>query len=160
MGIRKPKKHPKQQVSEKEQMSLDEFMQEHGPCSVDWFYGHKVAAIHQAKPNDNRPGDPVWTIEFDNGGMIYNFDPTIPANNVVGAALTRCDLSVGTTVLNFGLERITLDPIQYAMEHPTYTKGIVVFPQRSTYNTPPRIPAHDDSRAADGAEEHTEDDGA
>ena len=139
----------KQQPVNKRQVSMEEF----GPIAVDWFTGHRVTSVLVTKPKEHKDGDPVWSIEFDNGGFIHSYDPTIEAPKaIVGAALTRTMLSQDGTTMHFGLEAVTLNPLEYSIEHPTYTRGLIVFAQRSDYNMPVIAP-HDDDRTATGPED-------
>lgn len=131
-------------------------MESFGPVSLDYFNQRRVVDVRMGTDKDG----PVWTIEFEGGGLVHNYDDTIPMPQAIkGAALTLTILG-GTysggdkdgnpvTEMRFGLESVKLNPTEYAIVHPTYTKGQVVFAQRSNANmvvTPP----HPDERVADG----------
>lgn len=110
-------------------------MERFGAVSVDYFTGRKVLAVGEPE-NTMFPGV-VWAIKFEGDGVIYNFDPTIKLPSViVGAALTRCLLETKMTRLQFGLEQVILNPIEYAIQDPVHTKGELVFAQRSEANMP------------------------
>lgn len=126
-----------------------------GPVAVDYFTGRRVEDV---RDGDGAEGSPVWTIEFQGEALIHNYDPTVPKpTTITGAALTRTILTHEETRLQFGLEEVVLNPIQYAIVDPTYTNGQIVFAQRSDYNMPLRVP--DDPsvhRVKDGPEEQPE----
>jgi hypothetical protein len=64
------------------------------------------------------------------------------------------------TRLQFGYEEITINPVEYAMVDPNYTRGQLVYPQRSNANMGPHweVPEHPDERAAEGPEEAPDED--
>lgn len=130
-------------------------MEGHGTIvSIDYFHGRKVDGVVTGD------GHRIWTIVLSGGAMIHNYDPLIPMPvAIVGAALTRTLLSAGETRLQFGLEQVTLNPLEYTIEDPSYTKGIEVFAQRSNANMPPVVPPEPEGRTADGPS-MDDDDGA
>lgn len=113
--------------------------------NVDYFTQRRVEKVTE------REDGALWTIHFEGGGQLRNYDSNVPTPRaVVGAALTRTILD-GTnrvTRLQFGLEEVMLNPMEYAIIDPNYTKGQLVYPQRSRYNMP--TPPHPDERVADG----------
>jgi hypothetical protein len=132
-----------------ENISMDDF----GPVSVDYFHGRRVERVDvHGTPGE---GEPVWTIVMEGNGLIENFDPTIPSPTaIVGAALTRTILEHDKTRLQFGLEQVTLNPMQYAIVYEGYTQGKRVFAQRSRYDMPTSLPEEPKNRTADGPEVH------
>lgn len=131
-----------------EAQSMDAF----GPVSVDYFTGRRVESVEAG----HDPGE--WAIYFEGGGIIRNYESEVPTpTQIIGAALNHCifDGTNKVTRLLFGLEEIVLNPIQYSIEDPVYTKGTEVYAQRSDWNmrdlgTPPD-PSGD--RVADGPDE-------
>lgn len=130
-------------------------MEEFGPVSVDYFNERRVVDVVRG---DGSEGAPVWTIHFEGGGLIHNFDPTLPMpTKIKGAAQTMVVMNTKLTELRFGLEQVFLNPIEYAISDPRYTKGTVVYAQRSQANMP-STPAHPDDRVQDGPEEYPDGD--
>ena len=114
-----------------EAISGEEFI-----CSPDYFIGYRVISV--------TPGEApiVWTITFESGGVIHNYSDQIPQPvAIVGAALTRVimDSTRKTTRLQFGLEEVVLNPMEYAMVDDNFTKGQTVFPQQSQVTLRDRI---------------------
>jgi hypothetical protein len=110
-------------------------MDEFGPIAVDIFHERTVAEVRQGSGED---GDPVWSIVFEGGGAIHNFDPTLPRpDSLVGAVYTHTMLgSSDGTLLYFdrsAMRQLVLNPMQYAIEEQTLTKGAWVFAQRSRF---------------------------
>lgn len=129
-----------------QQQSMERF----GPVSVDYFTGQRVESVE--------PEDDGWVITFDSGAKIKNHDPTIGIPKaIVGAALTRTILETKRTRLQFGLEQVILNPIEYSIIDSIYTNNVEVFAQRSEANMP-QTPPHPDERIADGPDERTGDD--
>lgn len=126
-----------------------------GPIAVDYFNGRRVEDV---RDGDGAEGSPFWTIELEGEGLIHNYDPSIPKpTTITGAALTRTILSHEATRLQFGLEEVQLNPIEYAMVDPTYTDGLIVYPQRSDYNMPLEVPDDPSQhRVKDGPAEQPE----
>lgn len=125
--------------------------EEFGPISVDYFYGRRVERV---EPGDGSEGMPTWSIFFEGGGIIHNYESEVPTPlAIVGAALTRqiLDGKNRVTRLQFGLEEVTLNPMKYSMVDPNYTQGKEVFPQTSHANPLPAPPPPDPSpeRVAD-----------
>jgi hypothetical protein len=125
-------------------------MEEFGPVAVDYFTGRRVEKVEET--------DNGWTIHFEGGGIVHNYDPSIPAPKAItGAALTMTILGAHkgkddrtpVTELRFGLESVKLNPIEYSMVDPGFTGGQEVFAQRSRANMP-ETPPHPDERVADG----------
>jgi hypothetical protein len=125
-------------------------MEEFGPVAVDYFTGRRVEKVEET--------DNGWTIYFEGGGVVHNYDPKIKAPKaIVGAALTMTILGghkgkddrTPVTELRFGLESVKLNPIEYSMADDNFTGGQEVFAQRSTANMPETAP-HPDERVADG----------
>ena len=111
-----------------ERISGDAF----GPVSLDYFTQRRVEKV---EPGDGGKDSPVWSIYFQGGGIIHNYDSSLPIPKaIVGAALTRQILSGTQTRLQFGLEQIVLTPTKYGMVDENYTKGQIVMPQTSDYN--------------------------
>lgn len=125
-------------------------MENFGPVSVDYFHGRRVEAVEEGGSD----GEPVWTIVLEGGARIENFDPSVPAPTaIVGAGLTRTILERNKTRLQFGLEEVTLNPIEYAIVDTNYTKGQRVYTQRSEANMPPTLPPDPSpERVVDGPE--------
>lgn len=125
-----------------DQVSMEEF----GIVSVDYFHGRKCVGVTTGDGDGK-----VWSIVFAGEAFIHNYDPTIPIPTaIVDAALTRTLLSTGQTRLQFGLEQVTLNPLEYTIQDLTYTKGKEVFAQRSNANMPMVIPDEPEGRTADG----------
>lgn len=136
-----------------EEMPLPEgiSMEEFGPVAVDVFTGRRVESVTEQE------NGAVWAIHFEGNGAIYNFDPLYARapKQIIGAALTMTilgghtdpDTNTPITRLMFGLEEVVINPLQYAIIDPNFTKGQLVFAQRSTVNM---IPPHPDERIADG----------
>lgn len=131
---------------EKKAVSMEEF----GPVAVDYFSGRRVESVSE---DDNG-----WTIYFEGGGIVHNYDPSVPMPKaIVGAALTMTILGAHkgkddrtpVTELRFGLESVKLNPLEYSMADPSFTGGQEVYAQRSTANMP-ETPLHPDERVADG----------
>lgn len=125
-------------------------METFGPVAVDYFTGRRVEEVTEDENG--------WAIHFEGGGIVHNYDPTIPAPKaIVGAALTMTILGAHkgkddrtpVTELRFGLESVTINPLQYSIADDKYTGGQEVFAQRSRANMP-EIPPHPDERVADG----------
>jgi hypothetical protein len=130
----------------KEKVSGDRF----GPVSVDYFMQRRVEEVRQGEGGH---GDPVWTIVFDGGGLLHNYDKKLPIPKAItGAALTMQILgSLEGTRLMFGMEEVLLNPTMYSIVDPNYTQGENVFPQASDANLDVNFP--DDPsplRVADG----------
>lgn len=112
-------------------------------ASVDHYTGRRVVNVKVNKS----PGEdePYWTIEFEGGAVLHNYESETPVPTAIkGAALSRTILDGKNKVtrLQFGLEEVVLNPMKYAISDPTYTKGKLVFPQKSEANmfdpqTPP-----------------------
>jgi hypothetical protein len=120
---------------------------------VDYFHGRTVERVEEG---DGSNGAPVWTIFFEGGGEIRNYNPSLGMPSVEGFALTLTTLGVESgTTLSFGNEAnprsvvVYLDPTQYSMVDSTYTGGEEVYAQRSEANMPPSLPPHPDERAAE-----------
>lgn len=121
-------------------------MEEFGPIAVDYYHGRRVERVESFLDEGKTytDGTPVWTIYLEGGAEIHNFDPMVPMPTaIVGAALTLTILGSHegqerrpVTELRFGLESLKLNPIEYAMLDPQYTKGQLVYPQRSRANMP------------------------
>jgi hypothetical protein len=113
-------------------MSLEEFAEKTGRyASADWYVGQRVASC------PDEPGDgAVWAIVFESGAAFYNYDPLItnPRMKIVGAGLTQVVMTSKRTELRFGLETVTINPLQWSMRDDVHTIGEMVFPQRSTLN--------------------------
>lgn len=119
-------------------------MEVFGAIAIDHFTGRRVEKVADGER------DAVWTITFEGNAKVHNFDPTIPMpTQIVGAALTRTILETKRTRLQFGLEQIVLNPLEYAIEDPSYTHGELVYAQRSEANMPPDSPPHPDERIAE-----------
>jgi hypothetical protein len=111
-------------------------MEGFGPISVDYYHGRRVESVE-----DTENG---WVIKLEGGAEVHNFDPTIDKPTaIVGAALSMSILGAHqgedrrpVTELRFGLESVKLNPIEYAMRDSQYTKGQLVYPQRSNANMP------------------------
>lgn len=138
-------------------------MEAHGPVSLDYYHGRRVEDVVDG---DGAEGSPVWTIKLEGDALIHNFDPTIAKPKAIkGAALTLVILGAHTdqvsrtpkTELRFGLETVKLNPMEYAMADPTYTRGELVYAQRSNANMPSALPAMPEDRDAPGPEEHPDD---
>lgn len=127
-------------------------MEEFGPVALDYFNQRRVLDVVDGGGGQ---GEPVWTIQFEGDGLLHNYDPTIPKPNVKGAALTLVVMTDKVTEARFGLEVVYLNPTQYSMVHPVYTKGQIVFAQRSKANMP-STPPHPDERVAEGPEDNGE----
>lgn len=131
-------------------------MEEFGPVSLDYFNQRRVLDV----VTGSGEGEGIWIIKFEGGGEVHNFDPTIPAPTAIkGAGLTLVILGAHTdpqtrtpvTEMRFGLESVKLNPLEYAMRDPNYTRGQLVYAQRSNANMP-STPPHPDERVADGPE--------
>lgn len=108
--------------------------EEFGPISVDYYMGRRVEEVVGGAAGES--GSPYWTIKLEGGAAILGYDENVPRpTTIVGAALTRLDLSANGTVLWFGLEKVTIDGTKYAVRDDQYTNGKIVFPQASRYNT-------------------------
>jgi hypothetical protein len=125
-------------------------MEEFGPVAVDYFTGRRVESVEET--------DNGWTIHFEGGGVVNNYDPTVEAPKaIVGSALTMTILGAHkgkddrtpVTELRFGLESVKLNPLEYSMADASFTGGQEVYAQRSTANMPETLP-HPDERVADG----------
>jgi hypothetical protein len=137
------------------------------PIACDYFHQRRVEGVKDGPGGD---GDPVWMIMFEHDGILFNYDPLIPKpDNIVGLAYTHTTygLPEGTNLYfgeigNTDRAMVTINPMQYAIADPHYTKGQTVFAQRSRFNMPPTIPDHPDDRIAEGplGERLDEDDGA
>lgn len=136
-------------------------MESFGPVSLDYFTGRRVLDVQDGQGGE---GDPFWTIVLEGDAAIHNFDPTIAKPmTITGAALTMQVLGGHSvekqpvTELRFGLEVVLLNPMEYAISDPTYTKNQLVYPQRSEYNMPRSTdtPDHPEGRTAEapGADE-------
>lgn len=132
-------------------------MEAFGPVSADYYTGRRVLEVRDGAEGE---GNPVWVIVFEGDAVIHNYDPTIPKPTaIVGAGLTMQVLGghnadhQPVTELRFGLESVMLNPTEWAMSDPTYTKGQLVYAQRSEYNMP-RLdtPDHPENRTAEGPE--------
>lgn len=135
--------------------SMDDF----GPVSVDYYHGRRVEEVIDG---DGAKDAPVWSIRLEGDAYIHNFDPSIPKpTTIIGAALTRTLLEARKTRLQFGLEQVTLNPMEYAISDPSYTGGQRVYAQRSRYNMPPVAkldsPDEPQGRDADAPEVHPDD---
>jgi hypothetical protein len=111
-------------------------------CSADYFNGRRVEDVVDGE------GDAVWTIVYEGGGELHNFDPTIAKPTTIkGAAQTMLILGAHTdpetrtpvTEVRFGLEAVKLNPMEYAICDPNYTSGELVYPQRSEFDMPSTI---------------------
>lgn len=139
---------------EGDKMSEGVSMESFGVVSVDYFHGRRVEKVYAG---DGSNGAPIWTIEFSGGALVHNYDPMISIPTAIdGAALTRTLLSVEQTRLQFGLEQVILNPLEYSIMDPIYTKGQEVYAQRSDANMPPTAPPEPEGRTAEGPD----DDGA
>lgn len=127
-------------------------MSSFGPVAVDHFTGRRVEGVDVN--NSPAEGEPVWIIVLEGDALIENFDPTIPAPlAIVGAGLTRTFLERSKTRLQFGLEEVTLNPLEYAIVDVNYTQGERVYAQRSEANMPPSLPPDPSpERVVDGPE--------
>lgn len=125
-------------------------MESHGPVSVDYYHGRPVESITEGDGSEEAP---CWTLTLEGGAMIHNFDPTytIPDQGLVGMYFNASTLSATETTLYFGPPdnpkqvRMSLNPIEYAIVDSEYTKGRLVYAQRSDANMPP-VAAHPDER--------------
>lgn len=127
-------------------------MEEFGPVSVDYFHGRRVEKVEKCRAS--KSGRPTFIIHFEGGGEIHNFESEVPTPKaIVGAALTRTimDSTTKVTRLQFGLEEVVLNPMEYAIRDPNYTKGELVYAQRSTVNMEP--PEEPSERVAEGPDE-------
>lgn len=135
-------------------------MEEFGPVSADYFNQRRVEDV--VEHMNAKPGEPIWTIKYEGGGMLHNFDIKIPTPKAIkGAAQTMLILGAHAsggandgnpvTELRFGLETVFLNPTEYAIVDPVFTKGQMVYAQRSRANMP--TPPHPDERVADGPSE-------
>lgn len=116
-------------------LAMDEF----GPIAVDIFHGRTVEDVVDG---DGGPEDPIWSLVFEGGGMIHNFSPIIAKPETLkGARFTHTMLGTSDgTLLYFdgdAARQLVLDPMHYAIEEPTLTKGDWVFAQRSYFQMPP-----------------------
>jgi hypothetical protein len=128
-----------------------------GNISVAYYTGRRVEDVAEGSGAE---GAPVWTIHLADGAVVNNYDPTIEMPKAIkGAALTMVILNGGgqsgkpMTELRFGLEKVMLNPMEYTVSDPTYTKGIEVYAQRSPANMPSTTPPHPDERVQDGPEQ-------
>jgi hypothetical protein len=137
---------PKEKKQKKPAVDMETF----GPVAVDYFTGRRVEKVEE---DDNG-----WTICFEGGGTVHNYDPSIPApKTITGAALTMTILGAHKgkddrtplTELRFGLETVKLNPLEYSMTDDVHTGGQEVYAQRSHANMPVTTP-HPDERVADG----------
>lgn len=115
-------------------MSLEEFAEKYGRYpSADWFIGQRVERVNAAP-------DGSWTIHFEDGGKIVNYDPLVLFPTAIqGAALTQVVMTNKLTELRFGLEVVKLNPLQWSMLEPNLTLGEMVFAQRSKFNMPREV---------------------
>jgi hypothetical protein len=118
-------------------ISMDEF----GPIAVDVFHGRRVEKVEAGQGGT---GDPVWAIYFTSGGILYNYSPAIKApEGIVGMKYTHTMLGTSDgTLLYFGndaMNQVAIDPLNYAISDPHFTKGRIVFAQRSRAQMPPRV---------------------
>lgn len=129
-----------------------------GNASPDYFNGRRVENVKKGGAHEAQ-----WTIYYEGGGSIANFDPDRKQPTAIkGAAQTQVILTNETTELRFGLESVLLTPRQYGMIDATYTRGLLVYPQRAIDNVQ-LAPAHPDERVVDGPtgpEEVTDGNGA
>lgn len=130
----------------------EQSMEEFGPVALDYFNQRRVEDVVLGEGGQ---GHPVWTIKYEGGGLLHNYDPAVPMPNVKGAGQTMVILTDKVTEVRFGLEPVYLNPIEYAIVDPVYTKGHVVYAQRSRVNMP-KTPPHPDERIAEGPEEFPE----
>lgn len=131
-------------------------MEEYGSVSVDYFHGRRVERIEEG---NKEKGEPTFIIHFEGGGELHNFDDRVPMPKaIVGTALTRTimDGTNKVTRLQFGLEQVTFNPMEYAIRDPNHTNGELVYAQCSTANMIPDEPVE---RIADGPEEDADDTG-
>lgn len=142
----------------------EEDMSELSNASVDYYHGRKVVAIEDGGEG---MGVACWSIRLDGDAVIQNFDPTYikPDASLVGMGLQASTLSATQTTLYFGPDNnpsqvsMSLNPTEYAISDPTYTRGELVYPQRSTSSDV--IPDYPADREADGPTgEEDDDDGA
>jgi hypothetical protein len=138
-------------------VSMEEFGRN---VSVDYYNGRRVEEVTEGPGGE---GAPVWTIHLADGAVINNYDPTLDMPKTIkGAALTMVILNGGgvsgkpMTELRFGLEVVYLNPLEYTISDPTYTKGVEVYAQRSHANMPRTAP-HPDERIQDGPEQQPDD---
>lgn len=137
-------------------------MESRGPVSVDYYHGRPVESVTEG---DGSADAPCWTITLEGGAMIHNFDPTYEMpTSLVGMYFNASTLSPTETTLYFGpgdnpkQVSMSLNPIEYAIADSEYTKGKMVYAQRSEANMP-AVAQHPDERIADGPT-IDEDDGA
>lgn len=127
-----------------ERLSGDRF----GPVSADYFHGLRVQAVEEG---DKAEGSPVWSIVFEGGSRIDNYELEVPTPKaIVGQAHTKTILEAQRTRLFFGLEEVVLNPMKYSITDANYTQGHEVFPQTSDYNEIPLPPDPSPDRVVDG----------
>lgn len=125
-------------------MSMEEF----GPIAVDIFNGRKVEKVFAG---DSDEPECVWGIKLEADGLVLNTDPLAekPPEAIIGLALTMTVLGaketvggVPATLLYFGNTSdpkqyvVKLNPLEYAISDPAYTKNVIVYAQRSEANMP------------------------
>lgn len=131
----------------------EEDMSEFQVPSVDYYHGRKVVAIEDGGEGT---GVACWSIRLDGDAVIQNFDPTYmkPDESLVGMGLQASTLSPTQTTLYFGPDNnpsqvsMSLNPTEYAISDPSYTRGELVYPQRST--PVESVPPYPSEREADG----------
>lgn len=134
-------------------------MEQFGPVSVDYFNERRVEDV---QPGDGGEGSPVWSIFYAGGGILHNFDPTLPMPKAIkGAQQSIVILGAKreghpVTEVRFGLEPVFLNPLEYAIIDPIYTRGELVYAQRSEANMP-STPPHPDERVQDGPDQEWQD---
>ena len=120
-------------------------MEAFGPVSVDYFHGRRVEKVFVGDENV----ECEWGIKFEGGGLVLNYNPLSekPPEAIVGLALTLSVLGAKETIggkpgtlLYFGTSAnprqyvVLLDPLEYAISDDVFTKGQLVYAQRSEAN--------------------------
>lgn len=91
-------------------------------------------------------------IKFEGGGVIRYEGP---APDVVGRTLQKVEYNETETVLHFNDITVHLDPMTYSVSDPSYTKGVVIYPERDSSASPADSlpPDPSDDRTTEGVEE-------
>jgi hypothetical protein len=131
--------------------------------NLDYFNGRAIESVTE----ENDEGA-TWVINLEDDGTIYVFDPSyaMPTGFLEGSRLTRTLMDNLSTTIYFGVDGnpfatcINVHPDKYAVKDAIFTKGELVYPQRSAMEKSAAMEEYEARFAERGAGDVEDDDGA